>query len=185
MLLIRVCQWIKLQIQLIAKDPFEVIRAGFRKSDKPSSIIPGMFKGQPFSCPLSLSEVQIVHLRIRVRHFVIWWSIGANSRRLPVAGVSLAVRSGEREQVPLWGIATIESAECRTPVPQQTWSRLRTAELASCLLRQELIKFPPPAVISSCPSPMHRIVFGQDADTPCPHKQIRPPVKGNRIVCGA
>ena len=72
MLLIRVCQWIKLQIQLITKDPVEVIRAGFRKSDKPSSIIPGMFKGQPFSCPLSLSEVQIVHLRIRVRHFVIW-----------------------------------------------------------------------------------------------------------------
>ena len=35
------------------------------------------------------------------------------------------------------------------------------------------------------PSPMHRIVFGQDADAPCPHKQIRAPVKGVRIVCGA
>lgn len=48
MLLIRVCQWSKLQIQLITKDPVEVIRAGFRKSDKPSSKIPGMFKGQLF-----------------------------------------------------------------------------------------------------------------------------------------
>lgn len=48
MLLIRVCQWIKLRIQLITKDPVEVIRAGFRKSDKPSSKIPGMFKGQLF-----------------------------------------------------------------------------------------------------------------------------------------
>jgi hypothetical protein len=45
-ILIRVCQWIKLQIRLITKDPVEVIRAGFRKSDKPSSKIPGMFKGQ-------------------------------------------------------------------------------------------------------------------------------------------
>ena len=54
MLLIRVCQWIKLQIQLITKDPVEVIRAGFRKSDKPSSKIPGMFKGQLYQLPFKL-----------------------------------------------------------------------------------------------------------------------------------
>jgi hypothetical protein len=53
-LLIRVCQWIKLQIQLITKDPVEVIRAGFRKSDKPSSKIPGMFKGQLYQLPFKL-----------------------------------------------------------------------------------------------------------------------------------
>ena len=54
MLLIRVCQWIKLRIQLITKDPVEVIRAGFRKSDKPSSKIPGMFKGQLYQLPFKL-----------------------------------------------------------------------------------------------------------------------------------
>ena len=54
MLLIRVCQWIKLQIQLITKDPVEVIRAGFRKSDKYSSKIPGMFKGQLYQLPFKL-----------------------------------------------------------------------------------------------------------------------------------
>ena len=54
MLLIRVCQWIKLRIQLITKDPVEVIRAGFRKSDKPSSKIPGIFKGQPYQLSFKL-----------------------------------------------------------------------------------------------------------------------------------
>ena len=54
MLLIRVCQWIKLRIRLITKDPVEVIRAGFRKSDKPSSKIPGMFKGQLYQLPFKL-----------------------------------------------------------------------------------------------------------------------------------
>ena len=52
--MIRVCQWIKLRIQLITKDPVEVIRAGFRKSDKPSSKIPGMFKGQLYQLPFKL-----------------------------------------------------------------------------------------------------------------------------------
>ena len=52
--LIRVCQWIKLQIQLITKVPVEVIRAGFRKGDKPSSKIPGMFKGQLYQLSFKL-----------------------------------------------------------------------------------------------------------------------------------
>ena len=69
--MIRVCQWIKLRIQLITKDPVEVIRVGFRKSDKPSSIIPGMFKGQLYQLSFKL----IRSANIRVRHFVIWWSI--------------------------------------------------------------------------------------------------------------
>ena len=54
MLLIRVCLWIKLRIRLITMDPVEVIRAGFRKSDKPSSKIPGMFKGQLYQLPFKL-----------------------------------------------------------------------------------------------------------------------------------
>ena len=54
MLLIRVCQWIKLRIQIMTKVPVKVIRAVFRKSDKPSSIIPGMFKGQPYQLSFKL-----------------------------------------------------------------------------------------------------------------------------------
>ena len=54
MLLIRVCQWIKLRIQLVTKVPVEVIRAGFRKSDKPSSKIPGIFKGQLYQLSFKL-----------------------------------------------------------------------------------------------------------------------------------
>ena len=54
MLLIRVCQWIKLRIQLVTKVPVEVIRAGFRKGDKPSSKIPGMFKGQLYQLSFKL-----------------------------------------------------------------------------------------------------------------------------------
>ena len=70
-----VCQWVKLRIRLVTRVPVEVIRAGFRKSDKPSSIIPGMFKGQLYQLSFKL----IRSANIRVRHFVIWWSIGESN----------------------------------------------------------------------------------------------------------
>ena len=151
MLLIRVCQWIKLRIQLVTKVPVKVIRAGFRKSDKPSSIIPGMFKGQPFSCPLSLSEVRTVHLRNRIRHFVIWWSIGESN---PCSATDIGATAH-------WA-ARFLSVEAGTDDISATGShQCQPLSNASHSLRQV------------------------DADTPCPHKQIRTPVKGVRIVCGA
>ena len=74
----------------------------------------------------------------------------ANRRRLPVAGVSSAVRSIEREQAPQWGVATIEIADQGFDSPMlHKKSRLPfTGGLVFCLS---------PRGVEPLGSPMHNV----------------------------
>ena len=54
-----------------------------------------------------------------------------NRRRLPVAGVSSAVRSAEKEEAPQCGVPTIEAADSPSPEFTKKKARLSTSLLES------------------------------------------------------